>query len=116
VRADDEQALRLRWGGVVRELVEYEAAQRRVVLPATEDIPGATGLDEVRRRGQELADRLGEHDAFTPDDVSVQNIAEVAELAGQQLRAVDAVVLPLLAQLPSDHRMRFGEDLRQVMG
>lgn len=116
VRASDEEALRLRWGGVVREVLEYEAAQRRVVLPAAERVAGTSGLEEVRHRLQQLVDRLGTHDSFAPDDITLQGVADAVDLAGEHLRAVDAVVVPLVAQLSADQRRRLGEDLRQVMG
>lgn len=116
VRTDDRDALRLRWGGVVRELVEHEAAEARVVLPAAENAAGAGAVADVRRGQQELLDRLQAHDAFTADDVSPQDVAEAIDAAAAHLDLVDSAVLPLLQQLPADERGRLGEDLRQVMG
>jgi hypothetical protein len=116
LRTDERHALTLRWGGVVRELLEHEVAEERVVLPAAEKVAGAGAVEEVRRRSRELLARLRDHDSFTPDDVSAQDVGSVLELAAEHLRTVDAVVLPLLEQLPSDERVRLGEDFRQVMG
>ena len=120
VRAGDGDALRLRWGGVVRELAEHVAAEGRVVLPAAQSAAGAgTGSDalaEVRREQQELLDVLSEHDAFTADGVPPEQVGDVVARTAAHLRQVDAVVLPLLEQLPADERMRLGEDLRQVKG
>lgn len=115
-RGDDRQALRLRWGGVVRELLEHETAQGRVVLPAAERVQGIGAVAEVRRRQDELIGKLGHHDALTADDISPQQVEDVIELAAEHLRVVDTVVVPLLESLPADERMRLGEDLRQVMG
>lgn len=115
-RGEDREALRLRWGGVARELVEHETAQSRVVLPAAENAVGADAVADVRRGQQQLLDRLQEHDAFTADDVGPQEISSVIDLASEQLRLVDAVLLPVLQQLPRDERERLGEDMRQVMG
>lgn len=115
-RSDDREALRLRWGGVARELVEHEAAQSRVVLPAAENAVGADAVADVRRGQQQLLDRLQAHDAFTADDVGPQEVASVIDLASEQLRLVDRVLVPVLQQLPADERQRLGEDMRQVMG
>lgn len=124
VRAGNADALRLRWGGVVRELAEHEAAEGRVVLPAAQEAAragagagaGSDALEDVRRAQQELLDLLGEHDAFTAEGVTPEQVGDVVEHAAAHLRQVDVVVLPLLEQLPADERMRLGEDLRQVKG
>ena len=116
VRAGDEQGLRIRWGGVVRELLEHEVAEQRVVLPAAEQVEGVDAVEQIRRRQQQVVDRLRDHDTLTPDDVSPHAIEEAIGLASAHLRAVDDVVVPLLERLPADERMRLGEDLRQVMG
>jgi hypothetical protein len=124
VRVGNADALRLRWGGVARELAEHAAAEGRVVLPAAQEAAGAgTGagagsdaLEEVGRAQQELLSLLGEHDAFTADGVTPEQVGDVVERVAAHLRQVDAVVLPLLAQLPAAERMRLGEDLRQVKG
>jgi hemerythrin superfamily protein len=114
--AGDEQALRLRFGGVVREVLEHEAAEARVVLPAAEQVSGQGSVEEVRRRSQEVVRRLQRYDEMTADDLPPGDVAEVVDLTSEHLRTVDAVVLPLLEQLPAEERMRLGEDLRQVMG
>lgn len=111
----DEGALRLRWGGVVRELLEHEAAERRVVLPAAETVGGEGSTAEVAQRQQELMDLLGRYDELNAD-VTADEVRSAVDAAAEQLRTVDDVVVPLLQQLPADERMRLGEDLRQVMG
>jgi hemerythrin superfamily protein len=116
VRADDRQSLALRWGGVVRELLEHEAAEERVVLPAAEHVGGAEPVAQVRRSAQTLRDRVARYDTITVDEVDPQDVAEAIAVASDHLRAVDAAVVPLLQQLPGDERARLGEDLRQVMG
>ena len=113
--AGDEAALRLRWGGVVRELLEHEAAERRVVLPAAEEVAGQGAAVEVGQRQQELMDRLSRYDQLNAD-VSADEVRAAVDAAAEQLRTVDDVIVPLLRQLPADERMRLGEDLRQVMG
>ena len=120
VRAGNRDALRLRWGGVARELAEHAAAEGRVVLPAAEQATpaqaGPDALEQVRREQQELLDLLGEHDAFTADGIPPEQVRDVVARAAAHLERVDSVVLPLLEQLPADERMRLGEDLRQVKG
>jgi len=116
VQAGDHHAVALRWGGTVRELMEHEAAEDRVVLPAAEQVGGAEALVEVRRGQQELRERISAHDSFTVEHVDPQDVAEAVALATRHFAAVDDTVVPLLEQLPADERMRLGEDLRQVMG
>ncbi len=104
----DVQSLRLRWGGIVRELLEQEVAQVTVALPAAERVEG--------RRGCRAVALLREHDALTPDDVALDDVTQTVEVIREHLRTTDDVLLPLLAALPADDRARLGEDLRQVMG
>ena len=111
----DVDALRLRWGGVVRELLEHEAAERHVVLPAAERVGGAGIAAEVGARQQELMDRLAPYDRLNAE-VSAEEVRACVDAAEEHLRSVDDVVVPLLRQLPADERMRLGEDLRQVTG
>ncbi|HZB48081.1 MAG TPA: hemerythrin domain-containing protein [Mycobacteriales bacterium] len=115
VEADDVDGLRLRWGGVVREILEHEAAERRVVLAAVEQGDGAGPARDVRRQQQELMDRLGRYDALNPD-VSAEDVRTAMDATRAYLRTVDQVVVPLLERLPAEERMRLGEDLRQVKG
>ncbi len=112
----DVQTLRLRWGGIVRELLEHEVAQATVALPAAERVEGIGAAAELRRRSDEVVALLREHDAFTPDDVALDHVTQTAEAVREHLRTMDDVLLPLLAALPADDRARLGEDLRQVMG
>ena len=113
--ADDRDALRLRWGGVVREVLEHEVAEARVALPAAESVSGPGAAEDVRLRSEELVARLREQDEFT-SGASPEQVCAAAQAVGDHLRRVDEAVVPLLAQLPPDERMRLGEDLRQVMG
>ncbi len=115
--ADDGEldGLRVRWGGVVRELLEHEAAQHRVVLPAVEQVAGTGAVSEVRTRQQELMDRLLPYDELNAE-VAPDEVRACIEAATAHLRTVDDVVVPLLQRLPADERMRLGEDLRQVTG
>lgn len=110
------ETVRLRWGGVVRELLEHEVAQARVVLPAVERAQGTGAAAELRRRSEEVVGLLREHDAFTPDDVALGHVTQTAQTVRDHLWTVDDVVLPVLARLPVDERVQLGEDLRQVMG
>lgn len=114
VRTQDVEALRLRWGGVVRELVEHETAEGRVVLPAAER--AGEDLSAVRRSADDLLERLRRHDALTADDVDPQEVEQVLDRVAEHLRTVDDVVVPLLERLPAQEQMQLGEDLRQVMG
>lgn len=113
--AGDEGALRLRWGGVVRELLEHEAAEQRVVLPAADTVGGEGSKAEVAQRSQELMDLLSRYDELNTD-VTPDQVRSAVDAAAEHLGTVDDVVVPLLRQLPADERMRLGEDLRQVMG
>ncbi len=112
----DVQTLRLRWGGIVRELLEHEVAQATVALPAAERVEGIGSAAELRRRSDEVVALLREHDAFTPDDVALNHVTQTAEAVREHLKTMDDILLPLLAALPADERARLGEDLRQVMG
>jgi hemerythrin superfamily protein len=111
----DLDALRARWGGVVRELLEHEAAERRVVLPAAERVAGPGAAVEVGTRQQELMDRLSPYDELNTG-VAADEVRACIAAVTEHLRTVDDVVVPLLQQLPADERMRLGEDLRQVTG
>lgn len=115
VDAGDVAGLRLRWGGVVREVLEHEAAERRVVLPAIEQADGAGPAADVRRRQEELLERLGRHDALNPE-ASAEDVRTTMDATLAYLRTVDEIVVPLLERLPAQERMRLGEDLRQVKG
>ena len=112
----DVQELRLRWGGIVRELLEHEVAEATVALPAAERVEGVRLAAELRRRSDEVVALLREHDAFTPDDVALSRVVQTAEAVREHLRTIDDVLLPMLRALPADDRARLGEDLRQVMG
>ena len=112
LEAGDRDAVRLRWGGVVREVLEHERAEERVVLPLVQDV---AALDRLRAGQGPLVARLQEQDELT-SEAAPEQVRETVELARQHLRAVDEVVLPVLEQLPAPERMRLGEDLRQVMG
>jgi hypothetical protein len=115
VRGGDEHAVRLRWGGVVRELLEHEVAEERVALPAAADLTDGAVVEEIRRRSQALRERLRDHAAFT-DEVAPDDVAAVIALATEHMRTVDTVVVPLLQVLAPDERRRLGAELRQVMG
>lgn len=114
--ADDLEALRLRWGGIVRELLEHEVAEAHVALPAAERVDGIGAAAELRRRSDEVVALLREQDAFTADDAALAHVQQTAEAVREHLRTVDDVLLPVLSRLPADDRARLGEDLRQVMG
>lgn len=113
--AGDREALRLRWGGVVRELVEHEAAGLRVVLPAAEELAGAGAVADVRGRQVQLLARLREQDELT-SEAPPEEVRSTVHDVREHLRMVEDVVVPLLRQLPDDERARLAEDLRQVMG
>jgi hypothetical protein len=115
--AGDTGALRLRWGGVVREILEHEAAERRVVLPAVEGAGGehAAALADLRRDQDALLERLGQHDELNAD-VSPDEVRTMVGEVRVYLARVDEVVRPLLERLPADERAQLGEDLRQVKG
>ncbi|MDP9496837.1 MAG: ATP-binding cassette domain-containing protein [Actinomycetota bacterium] len=110
--AGDRDAVRLRWGGVVREVLEHERAEERVVLPLVQD---AAALDRLRAGQGPLVARLQEQDELT-SEAGPDQVRETVDLARQHLLVVDEVVLPVLERLPAPERMRLGEDLRQVMG
>ncbi len=110
------ETLQLRWGGIVRELLEHEVAEARVALPAAERVDGMGAAAELRRRSDEVVALLREHDAFTPDSAAVAQVGQTTEAVREHLRTVDEVLLPVLSRLPADDRARLGEDLRQVMG
>ncbi len=112
----DVEALRLRWGGIVREFLEHEVAEARVALPAAERVDGMGAAAELRRRSDEVVALLREHDAFTPDDAAIAQVRQATEAVREHLLTVDDVLLPVLSRLPADDRARLGEDLRQVMG
>jgi hypothetical protein len=80
-------AVRLRWGGVVRETLEHAVAEERV----------------------------GEQDSVNPE-VDADQLRQTIDLVREHTRRVEAVVLPALQQLPPARLMALGEDLRQVMG
>jgi hypothetical protein len=112
----DVESLRLRWGGIVRELLEHEVAQATVALPTAERVEGIGSAAELRRRSEEIIALLREHDALTADNVALDHVTQTVEAVREHLKTMDDVLLPLLARLPADNRARLGEDLRQVMG
>jgi hypothetical protein len=77
-------------GGVAREVLEHEAAEERVVLPAAEQAAGADPLDQVRPSRQALRDRVGRCDAIGVDEVDPQDMADALALASGHLRASTA--------------------------
>ena len=116
VQADDRRSLAVRWGGIVREVLEHEVAREQVVLPAVQDLADAGLLDDVRRRQRALRDRISGHDQFTLEGLDPQEVADAVAVTSDHLAEVDGALLPLLELLPPDERMRLGEDLRQVKG
>jgi hypothetical protein len=116
--AGDTGALRLRWGGVVREILEHEAAERRVVLPAAEGVAdgdATTALADLRRDQEALLERLARHDELNTDVSPDEVRSAVRDIRGY-LGRVDELVRPLLERLPEEQRAQLGEDLRQVKG
>lgn len=109
--AHDEQGLRLRWGGIVREVLEHLVAEQRVVLPAVEGEPVA----QVQEATEQLVQRLRGQDELT-SQASPDEVRQAVQAIRQHVRSLDEQVLPLLQALPADARMRLGEDLRQVAG
>lgn len=112
--SSDAETARLRWGGVVREILEHEMAERRVVLPAVEQL-APDQVADLRRDQNRLIDELGRYDALNAD-ASPEQIRSAADLVLAHLRTMDEVLGPLLERLPADERTRLGEDLRQVKG
>ncbi|MCW2586967.1 MAG: hypothetical protein JWN55_2483 [Frankiales bacterium] len=104
-------AVRLRWGGVVRETLEHAVAEERV---AWEAVPPEE-LNSVRDQQHRLVEVLGEQDSVNPE-VDADQLRQTIDLVREHTRRVEAVVLPALQQLPPARLMALGEDLRQVMG
>lgn len=111
----DLETARLRWGGIVREALEYEAAKRRVVYPEVQRRSGGEGVAEEQQRQDELMRRLQDFDALNPD-VDPDAVRSIVDLARRHLAGEAEVLLPRLAELPAGERAALGEDLRQVMG
>jgi hemerythrin superfamily protein len=111
----DLDAVRMRWGGVVRELLEHEAAEARVVWPVANRFADAANLADEHRREETLAQRLRDYDELNPV-VDPPSVREVIALAREHLRAEDIDLLPRLATLDPSELRRLGEDMRQVMG
>ncbi len=105
--------LRLRWFGVVRELLEFEAAQERVVWPVVGD-DGELGAEHERHR--RLIERLVTQDELLDREVDPQEVVEIAQSARRHLASGLEALVPLLQRLPADERRELGKDLRQVMG
>ncbi|MDP9397617.1 MAG: hemerythrin domain-containing protein [Actinomycetota bacterium] len=106
---------RLRWGGIVRESLEYEAAKRRVVYPEVQRRPGGEDVAKEQQRQDELMRRLQDFDALNPD-IDADAVRSIIDLARRHQAGEAEVLLPRLAELPVDERATLGEDLRQVMG
>jgi hypothetical protein len=105
------EAVRVRWGGVVREALEHAAAEERVVWEVLSPEIAAS----ARQQQQLLRQRLEEQDAFNPDVTADQVMATVDVIKGH-VSATDDLVLPDLRRLSPARLMALGEDLRQVMG
>lgn len=105
----DLAAVQQRWYGIVRELLEFEAALDRVVAPAV----AGTRADETGAADVMLD--LRRYDGLTaevdPDDVRRVCVAAAALLEQQQSQLV-----PALRSLEPAARRDLGEDLREVMG
>ncbi|MDP9432695.1 MAG: hypothetical protein M3P91_08310 [Actinomycetota bacterium] len=112
IEANDQQFLRARWGGVVREVLEELAAEQRVLLPAARQAGAGADLEQ---RLLALRARLEPYDALNAeapgDEIRVTMREAIA-----YLRHVNSTLLPVLSGLPEPERQRLGEDLRQVKG
>lgn len=107
------QDLEQRWFGVVRELLEFETAEERVVWPEVGD-DGPLGEEHERQR--RLLERLQGEDELLDRSVDPQSVIDVSKQAVEHLQGERAVLLPALRALPEDQRRRLGEDMRQTMG
>jgi hemerythrin superfamily protein len=109
--SDGMDAVRARWGGIVRETLEHAVAEERVVWEA---VP-AESLASVREQQHALVQVLQDQDALNPE-VDADQLHRAVALVREHTQAVEAVVVPALQQLPAARLMALGEDLRQVMG
>ncbi len=109
----DHGDLARRWFGVVRETLEFEAAQERVVWAAVGD-DGELGVQHERQR--QLVELLSTQDALLDQELDVDEVTRIAQSAREHLATGLEVLLPVLERLPADERRELGEDLRQVMG
>lgn len=109
--AGDTERAQLRFGGLVRQVLELQAAEGRVVWPAV----GDDALRELRQRGEELRGRLGQHDELNASP-SPDELRALGEQLRGYVRAEAEQLVPVLRALSADERGRLGEDMRQVMG
>jgi hypothetical protein len=105
----DQDWVRLRLGGIVRETREYLAAERRVVLPALPDTP-----DSLAQAAGVLT-ALEDFDSLNPD-VDEPRLRDVSRRVLDDLHAQDDEVVPRIVDLDAAERWQLGEDMRQVMG
>ena len=103
----DLTAVQQRWYGIVRELLEFEAALTRVVTPA---LPN-TGTGEP----EDLLVDLRRYDGMTAD-IEPGDVRHVCVRAAQVVQRQHAELVPALRQLDDRTRQDLGEDLREVMG
>jgi hypothetical protein len=105
----DQDWVRQRLGGVVRETREYLAAEGHVVVPALPEPP-----DSLRTAGTVLH-ALEEFDELNPE-VDEPRIRDLARQVLDDLHAQDDEVVPRIVDLDAAERWQLGEDMRQVMG
>ncbi|MDP9417963.1 MAG: hemerythrin domain-containing protein [Actinomycetota bacterium] len=110
--AGDLETVRLRWGGIVREALEFEAAERHVIYP---EVRGDEAVAAEARRENDVIEALSDFDALNPE-IDPERVRQVIDLARAHFAAEEAEVLPRLAVLPADRLLALGEDMRQVMG
>ncbi len=110
--AGNLETVRLRLGGIVREALEFEAAERRVVYP---EVRADDAVAAEARREDEVIEALSAYDALNPE-VDPEGVRRVIDLARAHFAAEEAELLPRLAVMPADRQLALGEDMRQVMG
>jgi hypothetical protein len=101
--------VRLRLGGIVRETLEYLAAERHVVVPVLAETPAS--LAEAATVQQALTD----FDSLNPD-IDEPRLRDLAAQVLADLHAQDDEVVPRIVDLAPAERWQLGEDMRQVMG
>jgi hypothetical protein len=101
-----------RWFGVIREILEFEAACQQVVVPEVPD--AVAGLDDDAKPSG-LVDWLRSYDELNPD-LQPDEARTTAVTTVEALQAQERALLPAVGALSDDVRSRMGEDLRQVMG
>jgi hypothetical protein len=105
----DQDWVRLRLGGIVRETREYLAAECRVVVPALTETP------ESLRTARTVLMALEQFDELNPE-IDEPRLREVARQVLDDLHAQDDEVVPRIVDLDAAERYELGEDMRQVMG